>query len=403
MSDPTKDVKKIGLLDLIIIVLERKWVFLIGIFLFCTLGVVVSIILPKDYTATAIIMKPAKKMTGLGSLIGKDLPMSGLLKSMDILGGGGDGDSYLSILQSRRLAEKVIDRFDLVHKYGFSKRKKYYVEDLLKTFDRNFSLVENDLGNIEVAVTDSSPAMAADIANFMVDELDTITYQLSKESARNSRLFFEERVALIKQDLDSASRAFARFQIENKYIDLEQQVRSSIEQVAQFEGQKLGMDLEAAQLKSQFGGNNQRVAELEKEKSVLDHKIAGYMDQGGGNLIVGLRHAPEKAITYAELKGKLKLQETLYEFVVQLFEQAKMSEANNVPTVQVLEYAKNPQKKTRPKRSIICLLFFFGGFVATTTYILLDKWWKIQAENNTLSYQKTRRIRTLLSFKKPSA
>jgi tyrosine-protein kinase Etk/Wzc len=394
MNDARNDVKKVGLLDFVIIILERKWLFVISMLAFSIAGVITSFCLPKSFTAKAVIMKPEKKMPGLGSLFGKEA--SGLLKSLD-MAGGSDADNFISILKSRRLAEKIIDRFDLIHEYRFDKRKKYYIEDVLKAVSKNIGVLENDLGNIEVTAADSSPDRCAAMANFMVYELDTITYQLSKESARNSRIFFEDRLALIKHDLDSAARAFADFQVENKYIDLEQQVKSSIEQVAEFEGRKMGMDIEIAQLRNQFSGSNQRVSELEKEKSVIEKKIAGYMDQGGGNLIVSLSHAPEKAIRYAELKGNAKLQESLYEFVLQLYEQAKITEANNVPAIQVLEYAKSPQKKSRPKRSIICLLFLFGGFAATSTYILLGKWWKIQALHQTAAYLKAKRIADLLS------
>lgn len=397
MNDIKNEVKKVGLLDLVIILLERKWLFVLSLLAFSIAGVIASYCLPKSYSAKAVIMRPEKKMPGLGSLLGKESSASGLLKSLDVTGGSG-ADNFISILKSRRLAEKVIDRFNLVHEYRFDKRKKYYFEDVLKAFSRNVGVLENDLGNIEVTAADSSPERSAAMANFMVNELDTITYQLSQESARNSRIFFEDRLTIIKHDLDSASRAFADFQMENKYIDLEQQVKSSIEQVAEFEGRKMGLDLEIAQLRNQFSDNNQRVAELVKEKSVIEKKIAGYMDQGGGNLIVSLSHAPEKAIRYAELKGNAKLQESLYEFVIQLYEQAKITEANNVPAIQVLEYAKTPQKKSRPKRSIICLLFFFVGFAATSTYILLGKWWKIQAQYRTAVYLKAQRIGDLLSL-----
>ena len=75
-------------------------------------------------------------MPGLGSLIGKESSASGILKSLDV-GGGSDADNFISILKSRRLAEKVIDRFDLVHAYRFDKRKKYFIEDVLKALDKN--------------------------------------------------------------------------------------------------------------------------------------------------------------------------------------------------------------------------------------------------------------------------
>jgi uncharacterized protein involved in exopolysaccharide biosynthesis len=391
--------KKIGLLDVLIILLERKLFFVVSMLMFCIAGVGISLVQTQYFTATAVIMKPAQKIpSGLGSLVGKDLPLSGLLKSMDM--GGADLDNFMSILQSRTLAEKVIDRFNLIHYYGFDKLKKYYVEDVLKQFHRGTKLFENDYGNIEVSVVDTSPALAADIANFMVLELDTITYHLGKESARNSRVFFEDRLAVIRHDLDSASRSFTRFQTENNYIELEQQTKSSIEALAQFEAQKMGLDLEIAQMQSQFGTGNQRITELQKQKNVIERKVKGYMAAGGGNLIISLADAPQKSVQYGYLLRDVKIQESLYEFVLQLFEQAKISEANNVPSVQALEFAKPPQKKTRPKRSIICMLFFFLGLALTTTYLVADKWYGVQKRNGTSFYKKLNRALALLTFKK---
>jgi tyrosine-protein kinase Etk/Wzc len=391
--------KKIGLLDLLIILLERKLFFAVSMLVFCAAGVGISLVLTKYYTATAVIMKPAQKIpSGLGSLVGKELPIAGLLKSMDL--GGGDLDNFMSILQSGRLAGRVVDRFNLVHYYRFDKMKKYYREDVVKQLHKSVKVFENDYGNIEVSVVDTSPAMAADIANFMVCELDTITYQLGKESARNSRVFFEDRLAVIRHDLDSASRQFTKFQTENNYIELEQQTKSSIEVLARFEAQKMTLDLEIGQLQSQFGSSNQRIAELQKQKSVLERKINGYMAAGGGNLIISLRDVPQKSMQYGYLLRDVKIQESLYEFVLQLFEQAKFSEADNVPSVQVLEQAKPPQKKTRPKRSIICMLFFFCGFALTSIYILTEKWYGIQKQDGTLLYGKLGRALALLTLRK---
>ncbi|HUI93323.1 MAG TPA: Wzz/FepE/Etk N-terminal domain-containing protein [Chitinivibrionales bacterium] len=389
--------KKIGLLDLLIILLERKWFFIISMLLFCAAGVIISMVSAKYYTATAVIMKPEQKLpSGIGSLLGKELPVSGLLKSMDL--GGADVDNFLSILQSGRLAGKAVDRFNLVHYYGFDKLKKYYPEDVVKRFHKSVKVTEDKYENIEVSVVDSSPAMAAAVANFIVCELDTITYQLGKESARNSRIFFEDRLALIKRDLDSASKQFTKYQTENNYIELEQQTKSSIEALAQFEAQKMTIDLEIAQLQSQFGASNQRVSELQRQKGVIERKVNAYMTTGGGNLIISLKDAPQKAVQYGYLLRDVKTQEALYEFVLQLYEQAKFSEANNVPTVQVLDDAGTPQKKTRPRRSIICMLFFFVGFALTSTYLAADKWLGVQKQNGTPFYRKFSRARELLMF-----
>jgi len=387
--------KKIGLLDLLIAILERKWFFIISMIIFCVVGVIYSLCLTKYYTAKAVIMKPIQKYpTGLSSLLGKDLPISGLLKSLDL--SGSDVDNFLSILLSRRLSENVIEHFNLIKYYGFHKKKKFFIEDVIKQFNKTIKVQENKYGNIEIFVTDSNPKIAADIANYMLFQLDSIVYILAKESAKNSRIFFEERLNIIKCNLDSAAKRLVTFQRENNYIELEQQTKSSIEALARVEAEKMAIDIEIAQLQNQFGSNNQRILDLQKQKRVLERKIDNYMTSGGGNLIIALKDAPQKSVEYGFLLRDLKIQEALYEFVLQLHEQAKFSEANNVPSIQVLEYAKIPQKKSKPKRSIICLLFFFSGFSITTIYILSEKWYKIQKNNNTLIYHKIKKVFELI-------
>jgi len=81
MNTERSDVKRVGILDLAIIILERKWLFAVGLLLFCVAGLVTSLCLTKYYAARAVIMKPTQKMTsGLGSLLGKDAPTNGLLR-----------------------------------------------------------------------------------------------------------------------------------------------------------------------------------------------------------------------------------------------------------------------------------------------------------------------------------
>jgi Capsule polysaccharide export protein len=397
MSDAEK---KISLLDVLIIVLEKKTTFIISMLVFCCAGVTISLLATKYYAASAVIMKPAQKMSpALGSLLGKDLPVSGLLKSMDLFGSN-DLDQFLGVLNSRRLAEKTIVQFNLAHHYGFDKNKMFYLEDVVRTFQKTTHISEDHFGNIEISVTDTSPEMAADLANYMVVQLDSIMYILSKESAKNSRMFFAERLGIIKTDLDSASRAFTNFQIQNNYINLDAQVKSTIEALAGLEAQKIAVEMEMEQIKNQFGQNNQRELELQKNKSVIQKQIKYYMDAGGGNLMVSLKNAPTAATTYGELMRNVRMQETLYEFALQMVEQAKFIEANNTPAVQVLEFAQPPHKKSRPKRAMICMFFFIAGFIITVTGILSLKWFSLQRETQTDMYKKISYLFSLLKFRK---
>jgi tyrosine-protein kinase Etk/Wzc len=389
------ETKKIGFLDLLIIILARKWFVIAGTVLFTIAGFTLSSVMTKYYSATATILKPKQKMSGGLSSLLNELPVSGMMKNFDF-SGQNDVDQFLNILQSRRLADKVIERFNLVHRYKFDKRQKYYYESVIKEFHKGMQIVENKYENVEISFIDSNPEFAADVANYIVTQLDTINFSLARESARNSREFFAERLDLIKADLDSASQRFAQYQEDHTYIDLEQQVKSSIDALAQIEGDKMGIDLEIQQSRNQFGDNSQRIRELLENKKMLEQHLQRFLKKGDNGLIVPLTKAPKEAIKYKYLYRDVKIQESLFQFVLQLFEQAKFTEANNVPTVQVLEWAKPPQMKLRPKRAVFMTLFFFIGFSVCTIYVLLDTWYSKEKTGKTDMYDKISQVLHLL-------
>ncbi|HAJ79238.1 MAG TPA: hypothetical protein DCO75_05660 [Fibrobacteres bacterium] len=391
---------KLSILDLLIVIAEKKVLFIISMLFFCAAGIFFSLYMTKYYVATTVIMQPAQKVSSsLSSLIGKDHSSASLLKSMDLLGAN-NSDQFLSILNSRRLQEKIINRFNLFHYYGFDKRKKYFIEDILRTISRSIMITTDKYDNITVSVTDTSPSMAAAISNYMVQQLDSISFDLSKENAQYSRMFFDERLKIVKEDLDSATRVFTNYQIQHNYINLDQQVKSSIEAIAELEAKKMTVEMDIENLKNRFGPENQQLHELQENRQVMENQLKHYMNNGGGDLLVSLKNSPTAAATYAEYFRNVKMQETLYEFVIQMVEQAKFMEANNTPAVQVLEWAKVPEKRARPKRAIICFFFFVTGLAVTTTGILIIKWGENQKMGQTTTYKKLVHLFSLLLFKK---
>jgi uncharacterized protein involved in exopolysaccharide biosynthesis len=381
----------VSLLDLILILLERKWFLLIGT-LACSIAtlLIVLFVLTSYYTASVVVL-PSQQKSGLpfGSLLG-DIPMGGLMKSLDFLGQD-NNNRFMSILQSRRLAEKAIAEFDLEGRYGFRKKKKYYFENVLKEYHKRVGAEEDDNSNIKITVEDSTPEMAARIADYLADQLDSISYQLSQQSARGSRIFFEDRLKLIRHDLDSAHRALADFQTAHNFIDLDAQVKSSIEAMAGVEAEVISNDLEKEMLASNFG-SNERMAEVKRKKEVLSRRLADYMSNGTGSLVLPLKKAPELSIQYANLYRDVKMQEGIYAFVLQLYEQAKFREANNSPVVTILEKARVPQKRSSPKRMVLCIVFSLAGFALLSTWVLLQHWYRSQKAMGTLTAAKLDRV-----------
>ncbi len=72
---------------------------------------------------------------------------------------------------------------------------------------------------------------------------------------------------------------------------------------------------------------------------------------------------PEVGSRLAEFLRDVKVQETVWQLLNQQFYSAKIQEARDTPTVQVLDAAVQPERRTRPKRKLLVVVTSFLTFV----------------------------------------
>ena len=78
--------------------------------------------------------------------------------------------------------------------------------------------------------------------------------------------------------------------------------------------------------------------------------------------------APELGVQLIRLTREMEIQNALYEFLTQQYEQAKIQEAKDTPTIQVLDYASPPEFRSKPIRS---LMVIFSGFASILFSLLV--------------------------------
>ncbi len=69
-----------------------------------------------------------------------------------------------------------------------------------------------------------------------------------------------------------------------------------------------------------------------------------------------LDKTPNTSLQYMDAIRSVKYQEAVWEILAKQFEMAKLDEAKDFPLIQVLDHATPPEKKSKPKRSVIVLL-----------------------------------------------
>lgn len=179
------------------------------IFWICTVAVIttaiVSLFLPKSYSATTSVVPPIDVLQrGAGAASGLGAAKSSILRNaMDVTG---VSDMYVGILRSRSVADALIERFDLGKvykvKHGFS-----IVRQILR--DRT-SIQVGDEGIVAITVEDRDPCQAAALANAYVEELDRQNKRLFVGQAASKKVFLENRLKEIEQELSQIDNLLSR-------------------------------------------------------------------------------------------------------------------------------------------------------------------------------------------------
>jgi uncharacterized protein involved in exopolysaccharide biosynthesis len=335
--------------------------------------------MPPDNQSTSGLAAAAAAMSGVGAGLGG--------VTSDLLGLKSTSDVFVGILTSRTVQDKLIQQFDLKKLY-WDRRMEDARRDLAEhtgiSVDRKSQI-------ITIIVTDHDPKRAAAMALAYVEELNRLVAELSTSSARRERIFLEERLKAVNQDLEVAEKEFSQFSSKNTAIDIKEQGKAMVEAAATLQGQYIAAQSELEGLKQIYTDNNVRVrsvrariAELKRQLEKLGGKGEQASDPSGQQadyLYPSIRKLPLLGVTYADLYRRTRVQEAVFETLTKQYELAKVQEAKEIPTVKVLDMPSIPEKKSFPPRPLIIFMGMTLAFAAATTWVFGKMSWD-QTDSN---------------------
>jgi tyrosine-protein kinase Etk/Wzc len=346
---------EVTLFDYWQVISKRKW----GIIALCavmTVGtLVVSLFLQKIYESTATLLPQLESNNGvgLGALFASGAASSAA-QSLGISLPGSPAtptDVFTAMLKSRIMADDIIRRFNLMEHY-----ETKTMHDARGSLEGATRIVVTKEKVIKVAVEDRDPQLASDIANFYVSNLDRLNQTLSVSKARENRKFIEQRVAETQTALVKVEDALKEFQTQNRTVAIEAQSKAMIEATAMIQAQIMAQEVQLQVMGSYLSSNNPEIArvqssisELRKQLQIMETGKSGKERLPGDRLRPAITSVPTLALEYGRLARDLKVQETLYALLISQYEQAKLTEARDTPTVQVLDPAIPAERKSRPK------------------------------------------------------
>lgn len=335
----------------------------IGIFVACAfvLSVAASLILPKIYAATASVFPPQRD-----GLLGSGMAGTRLESGAGALAGSFFGikspaDVWVGVLKSTTVRDALIEKFQLKERYGTRT-----MDETRKVLASKVSITKDKDEIIHITVEDRDPDTAAGIANAFTEELDNVNRRTSMTQGKSARLFVGKRLEKVNADLKEAEEALRKFQEKNRAVKLDEQSKAIIETMATIKGQIISQEVKLETLLSYATHDNHLVQLLEREISELKGKLNEI--SGGGasknrGAFVPIERLPALASQYASLVRDVKIQEVVYELLVQQHEMALIQEARDSPTVQVLDRAVVPDSRIKPKRTKMVFMYTLSAAI----------------------------------------
>jgi len=356
-----------------------KTIIIRNVFIVAILTSIIALIIPKTYKSNAILMPP-KSQSDQGILSN----IEGLAFG-DFLSTSSDevSNSLFAILKSRTMMESIVNKMELIQRYDLKN-----LEEAVKSLRDNLSFEHLEEGTISISANVQTPwvsneqekneaiTLSKEIVAFIINKLDKVNKSLQTDEAKFHRLFMEKRYNKSIINLRESEEKLRLFKKKHNTLDLTEQIKAAIRVGAEIKSQILIDEVKLGILNKTYNMDhpeieklNMEILELQEQLSDLDHSSQNN-SISNNNLFPQFSEVPNLEIELLRLKREIEIQSKLYAFLTQQYEESKIQEARDTPTIQILDDASTPIKRFKPKRTIMVIGYSLIAFVLSAIYVI---------------------------------
>jgi len=357
-----------------------KIILIKNVLIVAVLASIFALIIPKTYKSTAVLMPP-KSQSDQGILSN----IEGLAFG-DFLSTSSDevSNTIFAILKSRTMMEYIVNKMGLIQRYESDN-----LEEAVKSLRNNLSFEHLEEGTISISANVHTSwisneqgeivarNLSTEIVNYILSKLDKVNKSLQIDEARYHRLFMEKRYNESVSHLETAEEKLRLFQIQHNTLDLAEQIRAAIRVGAEIKSQILIDEVKLGILNKTYKTDHPAIDKLTMEITELEEQLAN-LDYNSHdsvnpnyNLFPKFSEVPNLEIELMRLQREVEIQSKLYAFLTQKYEESKIQEARDTPTIQILDDASLPIKRFKPKRTIMVIGYSLIAFVLSALYVIL--------------------------------
>lgn len=256
-NDNTIDLRK-----LFSIIGEQKKV-IIPIIVICTvLAIIVAFVLPKSYQSNTLVRIKSFNNSAMSS-------MAAMAAGFGIDVGGSSSaspENYMELMKSREVLEPIMEQVDMPEE----DKEKLTTEDFIKKYLEITNTKKTDL--INITAYGKTPEEAQMISQSIADNFLTLMTKLNKEGNSSAINFLNDRMAIAKEEMETAENKLQAYQQEKGIYSPDDQTKDLVDKLDDY-------DKKIAQLEAQEQANSAKLQDVtgqleQQNSSLLEYNIS---------------------------------------------------------------------------------------------------------------------------------
>src|SRR5690554_540005 len=193
--------KEFNLVNFIKVMLKWKKTLLYVLLISISGSILTAFMLPVYFKSTTIIY-PFNPKSYDPKFILMENP------DFEIYGNNQDVERIIAMGKSSQIAYFMIDKYDLVKSYEIDTTNAYYKSHALEEFNKNYTIIKNELGGVEISFLDQDRNKAANIVNEITYQIDVINRKALSDDNKKMYTAFSSILKEKAKGLDSLNLSY---------------------------------------------------------------------------------------------------------------------------------------------------------------------------------------------------
>jgi len=291
-----------------------------------------------------------------------------------------DADRLISIGQSQPVLKHIIQNFNLKQRYGYPAQdtSDKIQQKVLDEFLYNYNIYQNNRSAVEVSFDDPNKYFAAQVANAIMHQIDTVNQQLTRSNQYKILDAYARREQILRQELkqmqDSLMLTRQQFNIFGSVSTVNEgrpESRFLAERLVQTETDLQQAKATLQSYKNQLPPTHTKIIALNAEIEGLQAALKALKNKNSGSSI-NLENYLAGSDRITRLENTFNALQEEYQKARQIYAEAQLTLKNGSTSLYLVQPATPALKKVRHIRWLIVLgstLFTFILSVVVVTIL----------------------------------